>query len=39
MALYGKLETDVEIKASVEKFHEIIHQKLHHIFKTTIDKI
>ncbi|KAG6582117.1 MLP-like protein 43 [Cucurbita moschata] len=39
MALYGKLETDVEIKALAEKFHELIHQKPHHISKASSDKI
>ena len=39
MALYGKLETDVEVNASVEKFHEIFHQKLHHMSNISPDKI
>ena len=39
MALYGKLEIDVEIKASAEKFHEILHQKPHHMSKASSDKI
>ncbi|XP_023522539.1 MLP-like protein 43 isoform X1 [Cucurbita pepo subsp. pepo] len=39
MALYGKLETDVEIRASAEKFHEIIHQRPHHMSNICSDKI
>ncbi|XP_022955481.1 MLP-like protein 43 isoform X2 [Cucurbita moschata] len=39
MALYGKLETDIEIRASAEKFHEIIHQRPHHISNICSDKI
>ncbi|XP_023528720.1 MLP-like protein 43 [Cucurbita pepo subsp. pepo] len=39
MALYGKLETDVEIKASAEKIHEINHKKPHHISKASSDKV
>ncbi|KAG6582122.1 MLP-like protein 43, partial [Cucurbita argyrosperma subsp. sororia] len=39
MALYGKLEIDVEIRASAKKFHEIIYQKPHHISKVSSDKI
>ena len=39
MSLYGKLEIDVEIKASTEKFHEINHKKPHHISKASSDKV
>ncbi|XP_022956032.1 MLP-like protein 43 [Cucurbita moschata] len=39
MALYGKLETNVKIKASAQKFHEILHQRPHHISNICSDKI
>ncbi|XP_062109610.1 MLP-like protein 43 [Humulus lupulus] len=35
----GKLETDVEIKASAEKFHEMFTHKPHHITHASSDKI
>ncbi|XP_023528499.1 MLP-like protein 43 [Cucurbita pepo subsp. pepo] len=39
MTLYRKLETDVEIKASAQKFHEIINRKPHHVSNASSDKI
>ena len=35
----GKLETDVEIKASAEKFHEMFRHKPHHLTHASSDKI
>ncbi|GMN44075.1 hypothetical protein TIFTF001_013274 [Ficus carica] len=37
--LCGKLETDVEIKASAEKFHSIFRHKPHHISNVASHKI
>ncbi|GMN44077.1 hypothetical protein TIFTF001_013276 [Ficus carica] len=37
--LYGKLETDVEIKASAKKFHGMIKHKPHHISNVASHKI
>ncbi|PON94454.1 Major latex protein domain containing protein [Trema orientale] len=37
--LYGKLETDVEIKASANKFHDIFKHRPHHISNVSTDKI
>ena len=39
MALYGKLENDVKIKASAEKFHEILHQRPYYMSNICSDKI
>ncbi|XP_022972260.1 MLP-like protein 43 [Cucurbita maxima] len=39
MTLFGKLETDVEIEAPASKFHEIFHQRPHHISNVSSDKI
>ncbi|XP_038875071.1 MLP-like protein 43 [Benincasa hispida] len=39
MGLYGKVETDVPIRASASKFHEIFHKKPHHISNASKDKI
>ncbi|KAG6582125.1 MLP-like protein 43, partial [Cucurbita argyrosperma subsp. sororia] len=39
MALYGKLENDVKIKALAEKFHEILHQRLYYLSNICSDKI
>ncbi|XP_015895469.3 MLP-like protein 43 [Ziziphus jujuba] len=38
-ALVGKLETDVEIKASAQKFHTIFKHRPHHISNVSADKI
>ena len=38
-SLCGKLETDVEIKASPKKFHDMFKHKPHHINKASSDKI
>ncbi|MFQ6629508.1 hypothetical protein Gotur_006590 [Gossypium turneri] len=38
-ALTGKLEADVEIKASPEQFHEMFAHKPHHVHHTCYDKI
>ena len=38
-ALTGKLETDVEIKASPEQFHDMFSNKPHHVHHTCNDKI
>ncbi|MBA0765767.1 hypothetical protein Gotri_014913 [Gossypium trilobum] len=38
-ALIGKLEADVEIKASPEQFHEMFAHKPHHVHHTCYDKI
>ncbi|KAF8098667.1 hypothetical protein N665_0261s0032 [Sinapis alba] len=38
-SLVGKLESDVEIKASAEKFHHMFAGRLHHLPKATPDKI
>ncbi|KAK8529193.1 hypothetical protein V6N13_102130 [Hibiscus sabdariffa] len=38
-ALTGKLEADVEIKASPEQFHDMITNKPHHLNRTCDDKI
>ncbi|XP_024030707.1 MLP-like protein 43 [Morus notabilis] len=37
--LCGKLETDVEIKASPKKFHDIFKHRPHHISNHSSDKI
>ena len=37
MGLFGKVEADVEITASASKFHEIFHQKPHHISNFSTD--
>jgi hypothetical protein len=37
--LFGKVEADVEIKASPEKFHEILSGRPHHISNVCLDKI
>jgi len=37
--LFGKVEADVEIKASPEKFHEILGGRPHHISNVCPDKI
>ncbi|XP_062111148.1 MLP-like protein 28 [Humulus lupulus] len=37
--LFGKLETDVEIKASAAKFHDIFKHRPHHISNHSTDKI
>jgi len=39
MTLFGKVETDVEIKASAEKFHEVFSGRPHHISNVSSDKI
>ncbi|XP_019093826.1 PREDICTED: MLP-like protein 43 [Camelina sativa] len=38
-SLVGKLETEVEIKASAEKFHHMFAEKPHHVSKATPGKI
>ncbi|XVF85389.1 hypothetical protein PTKIN_Ptkin17bG0114000 [Pterospermum kingtungense] len=35
----GKIETDVEIKASPEQFHDMFSNKPHHVHHTCYDKI
>ncbi|MFQ6664405.1 hypothetical protein Gotur_031532 [Gossypium turneri] len=37
--LTGKLEADVDIKASPEQFHEMFAHKPHHVHHTCYDKI
>ncbi|EXB52998.1 MLP-like protein 28 [Morus notabilis] len=37
--LYGKLETDVEIKASSSQFHHMFTHKPHHISNASSDKV
>ena len=37
--LIGKLETDVEIKASATKFHDIFMKRPHHISNVSSEKI
>lgn len=37
--LYGKLETDVEIKASSTQFHHMFRHKPHHISNASSDKV
>ncbi|XP_022776427.1 MLP-like protein 43 [Durio zibethinus] len=37
--LAGKLETDVEIKASPQQFHDMLSNKPHHVHHTCNDKI
>lgn len=39
MSLFSKVETDVEIKASAEKFHEVFSCRPHHISNVCPDKI
>ncbi|EOY01015.1 hypothetical protein QUC31_013998 [Theobroma cacao] len=38
-ALTGKLEGDVEIKASAEKFHDMFCNKPHHVSNTCSEKV
>ncbi|EOA35840.1 hypothetical protein CARUB_v10021082mg [Capsella rubella] len=38
-SLVGKLETEVEIKASAGKFHHMFAERPHHVSKATPDKI
>ncbi|CAK9318404.1 unnamed protein product [Citrullus colocynthis] len=33
------MESEVEIRASASKFHEIFHKRIHHISKISIDMI
>ncbi|GLT99812.1 hypothetical protein SLE2022_172260 [Rubroshorea leprosula] len=39
MGLTGKLEADVEMKCSAERFHEVFCSRPHHISKVTTDNI
>lgn len=39
MGLCGKIESEVEIRASASKFHEIFHKRTHHISKVSTDMI
>ena len=39
MGRFGKLETDVHIKASASKFHEILHKRTHRISNVSTDKV
>ncbi|XP_061990862.1 MLP-like protein 28 [Rosa rugosa] len=39
MVLTGKIETDVEIKASAPKFHEMFTHKPHHISNVSSNNI
>ncbi|GMY18280.1 MLP-like protein 28 [Fagus crenata] len=39
MSLFGKVETDVEIKASAEKFHEVFSCRPHHISNVCPEKV
>ncbi|XWS63938.1 hypothetical protein CRYUN_Cryun06bG0144300 [Craigia yunnanensis] len=38
-ALTGKLETDVEIKATADKFHDMFCNRPHHVHHTCYDKV
>ncbi|KAE8730091.1 MLP-like protein 28 [Hibiscus syriacus] len=38
-SLIGKLEADIEIKASPEQFHDMLANKLHHVPHTAKDKV
>ncbi|KAK0573285.1 hypothetical protein LWI29_005764 [Acer saccharum] len=38
-SLFGQLETDVEIKASADKFHDVFSCRPHHISNVTPEKI
>ncbi|XWS63937.1 hypothetical protein CRYUN_Cryun06bG0144200 [Craigia yunnanensis] len=38
-ALTGKLETDVEIKATADKFHDMFCNRPHHVRHTCYDKV
>ena len=37
--LTGKLETDVEVKASADKFHDMFCNRPHHVHHTCSDKV
>ncbi|GLT36903.1 hypothetical protein SLA2020_112500 [Shorea laevis] len=39
MSLAGKLETDVELKASAQQFHEVLCSRPHHISNVSPSKI
>ena len=39
MGRFGKLETDVHIRASASKLHEIYHERTHHISNVSTDKV
>ncbi|KAE8076308.1 hypothetical protein FH972_014970 [Carpinus fangiana] len=39
MSLFGKVEGDVEIKASAEKFHEVFSGRPHHVSNVCPDKV
>lgn len=39
MSITGQLETDVEIKASAKKFHEVFSCRPHHVANICPDKI
>ncbi|KAG6582114.1 MLP-like protein 43, partial [Cucurbita argyrosperma subsp. sororia] len=39
MGRFGKLETEVHIRASASKFHEILHKRTHHISNVSTDKV
>ncbi|XP_022979961.1 MLP-like protein 43 [Cucurbita maxima] len=39
MGHFGRLETDVHIRASASKFHEIFHKRTHHISNVSTDKV
>ncbi|KAK7827604.1 mlp-like protein 43 [Quercus suber] len=39
MALVGKLEADVEIKAPADKFFNILRSEIHHIPNISSDKV
>lgn len=39
MSLHGKLEADVEIDAPASKFHELLHNRLHHVPNACGDKV
>ncbi|CAA7022444.1 unnamed protein product [Microthlaspi erraticum] len=38
-SLFGKLESDVEIKASAEQFHHMFAARPHHVSKATPDNV
>ncbi|XP_022956031.1 MLP-like protein 43 [Cucurbita moschata] len=39
MGRFGKLETDVHIRASASKFHELFSERIHHISNASTDKV
>lgn len=39
MSLMGKLEGEIEIKSSVDKFHEVLSRRPHHVSNITPEKV